>query len=126
MAGFGTVGSGVWNTLEKNGELISERTGNGVSLANAHAVAASRSMPLWAHLGWSLGIWGSFVGSVLMLLRRRHAVTAFVVSLLGAIASFAAQGLAGVLTPAEPVMILTVIALLLWVCRRAQGQGLLT
>ena len=33
MAGFGTVGSGVWNTLQKNGTLISERTGNGVSLA---------------------------------------------------------------------------------------------
>lgn len=32
MAGFGTVGSGVWNTLQKNGALISERTGNGVSL----------------------------------------------------------------------------------------------
>ena len=32
MAGFGTVGSGVWNTIEKNGELISERTGKGVSL----------------------------------------------------------------------------------------------
>jgi homoserine dehydrogenase len=33
LAGFGTVGSGVWNTLEKNGALISERTGNDVSLA---------------------------------------------------------------------------------------------
>lgn len=33
MAGFGTVGSGVWNTLDKNGDLISERTGKGVSLA---------------------------------------------------------------------------------------------
>jgi homoserine dehydrogenase len=33
LAGFGTVGSGVWNTLQKNGTLISERTGNGVSLA---------------------------------------------------------------------------------------------
>ena len=33
MAGFGTVGSGVWNTLQKNGALISDRTGNGVSLA---------------------------------------------------------------------------------------------
>ncbi len=32
LAGFGTVGSGVWNTLEKNGELISDRTGHGVSL----------------------------------------------------------------------------------------------
>ncbi len=33
LAGFGTVGSGVWNTLEKNGELIADRTGKGVSLA---------------------------------------------------------------------------------------------
>ncbi len=32
LAGFGTVGSGVWNTLEKNGDLISDRTGSGVSL----------------------------------------------------------------------------------------------
>ena len=32
LAGFGTVGSGVWNTIEKNGELISERTGKDVSL----------------------------------------------------------------------------------------------
>ena len=33
LAGFGTVGSGVWNTLEKNGELISDRTAKGVSLS---------------------------------------------------------------------------------------------
>ncbi len=32
LAGFGTVGSGVWNTIEKNGDLIAERTGNGVTL----------------------------------------------------------------------------------------------
>ena len=82
-------------------------------------------MPLWAHVGWSLGIWGSFVGSVLMLLRNRHAVSAFVVSLLGAVASFAAQGLAGVLTPAEPVMILAIIGFLLWFCRRSRDHGLL-
>jgi len=28
-----------------------------------------------------------------------------------------------VLTPAEPILILTVIALLLWFCRRAHGKG---
>jgi homoserine dehydrogenase len=26
LAGFGTVGSGVWNTLQRNGELITGRT----------------------------------------------------------------------------------------------------
>jgi homoserine dehydrogenase len=32
LAGFGTVGSGVWNTLHRNGELITDRTGGGVRL----------------------------------------------------------------------------------------------
>ena len=32
LAGFGTVGSGVWNALRRNGRLITERTGGGVSL----------------------------------------------------------------------------------------------
>ena len=32
LAGFGTVGSGVWNALTRNGALITKRTGGGVSL----------------------------------------------------------------------------------------------
>lgn len=32
LAGFGTVGSGVWNTLQRNSDLITRRTGGGVSL----------------------------------------------------------------------------------------------
>ncbi len=32
LAGFGTVGSGVWNTLQRNGALIADRTGGGVTL----------------------------------------------------------------------------------------------
>jgi homoserine dehydrogenase len=32
LAGFGTVGSGVWNTLERNGALIAVRTGGGIEL----------------------------------------------------------------------------------------------
>jgi homoserine dehydrogenase len=32
LAGFGTVGSGVWNILQRNGELITGRTGGGVTL----------------------------------------------------------------------------------------------
>lgn len=32
LAGFGTVGSGVWNALARNGELITARTGGGVAL----------------------------------------------------------------------------------------------
>lgn len=83
------------------------------------------TMPLWAHIGWSLGIWGSFLGSVLMVIRSRHAVIAFLVSLLGAIASYAAQALAGVFEPALSIFILAVIAFLWWYSRRCLEQGLL-
>ena len=82
-------------------------------------------MPVWAHTMWALGIWGSFLGSVLLLLRSRFAVPSFLVSLLGAIGSFGAQARAGVLTPAEPIMILAVIAFLLWFSKRSRDQGVL-
>ena len=32
IVGFGTVGSGVWNILQRNAELITERTGGSVKL----------------------------------------------------------------------------------------------
>lgn len=81
------------------------------------------SMPIYAHIGWSLGIWGSLLGSVLMVMRRRQAVPAFLVSLLGALASFGAQLRAGVLDPGMTVFILAVIALLLWLSRREVAAG---
>lgn len=39
--------------------------------------------PLWANIGWALGVWGSVLGSMLLLARSRHAVSAFAVSLVG-------------------------------------------
>ncbi|WP_137752397.1 hypothetical protein [Sphingopyxis sp. L1A2A] len=41
------------------------------------------SFPLWANIGWALGVWGSFAGSLLLLARSRHAVTAFIISAAG-------------------------------------------
>lgn len=83
------------------------------------------NMPLWANIGYGFGIWGSFAGSVLMLLRSRHAVTAFLLSFAGAVASFSGQALAGVLQPVEPTLILAVIAFLWWYSRREAGMGTL-
>lgn len=41
------------------------------------------SFPIWANVGWALGVWGSVIGSVLLLARSRHAVAAFALSLFG-------------------------------------------
>lgn len=39
--------------------------------------------PLWADVCWALGGFGAFVGSLLLLMRSRHAVTAFILSIVG-------------------------------------------
>ncbi len=39
--------------------------------------------PSWAVAGWALGVWGAFVGSIALLLRKKWAVWAFAVSLFG-------------------------------------------
>jgi uncharacterized membrane protein len=83
------------------------------------------TFPLWANIGYGLGIWGSFIGSAAMMLRSRHAVTLFAVSFAGAAVSHLGQALAGVLPVGLTVMIMGVIAALWWYCRRSAGQGIL-
>ena len=90
------------------------------------------SFPIWAQIAWPVGVWGSVLGSVLLLLRSRHAVTAFVVSLLGALVSFghqfAASPPAALDTTANKVIPLVIIAIILvlwWYSRRALGRGYL-
>lgn len=41
------------------------------------------NFPVWASAAWAFGVWGAIAGSVLLLMRSRHAVTAFGLSLLG-------------------------------------------
>lgn len=74
------------------------------------------SFPFWANVGWALGVWGSVAGSVLLLLRSRHAVTALAVSLAGLLISSLYQfGVAR----AQVVKIMTteawVVTALIWI-----------
>lgn len=94
----------------------------GASPAMRDYVAA---MPTWAHIGWSLGVWGSALGSLMMLLRSRHAITAFLVSLLGALASFGAQARAGVLETGIAATVIVIIVFLLWYSRNEAAKGVL-
>ncbi len=83
------------------------------------------NQPIWANIGYGLGIWGSFFGSVAMVLRSRHAVVLFLASLIGAAISHLGQAMAGVIPIGLAVMIMAVIAFLWWYCRRSAEQGLL-
>ena len=50
-------------------------------------IAYFDGFPAWADAAWALGVWGAFSGSVLLLLRRKWAVAAFVVATIGLIAT---------------------------------------
>ena len=41
--------------------------------------------PMYAQFGWGLGVWGGLLGSILLLVRNRHAVWVLALSLIGAI-----------------------------------------
>ncbi len=88
--------------------------------------------PLWAQITWPVGVWFSVVGSLLLLARSRHAVTAFAISLVGAVISFAYQmtpdAPAGLDTPANkaiPVVIVVLILLQWWYARRKLADATL-
>jgi hypothetical protein len=49
------------------------------------------SFPLWAQIGWGMGVWFGLLGSLLLLARSRWAVTSFLLSLVGMALSFAYQ-----------------------------------
>lgn len=90
------------------------------------------SFPIWAQILWPLGVWGSLLGSVLLLLRSRHAATAFLVSLGGAIGSFAyqfsTQAPAALDTAANKVIPLVIVAIVIFLwrfARRTTVQGIL-
>ncbi|WP_295635081.1 hypothetical protein [Novosphingobium sp.] len=72
------------------------------------SVAYMLAFPAWLTAFWALGVWGSVAGSVLLLMRSRHAVTAFVLSLLGLAVSQGYQAL--VMRPPEnPGSAITVV-----------------
>lgn len=39
--------------------------------------------PMWATVCWALGVWGAVAGSILLMLRTRFALHAYVMSLIG-------------------------------------------
>lgn len=82
------------------------------------------SFPIWADAAWALGVWGSVIGSALLLMRSRYAFHAFVASLVGLILAFVHQyanpmpGLTdSALAIGMSAMIAIVIVLLAWYAR---------
>lgn len=99
----------------------------------AEELAYMERFPTWAVAVWAIGVWGSLLGSILLLLRSRHAATAFLVSLIGAAVSFAYQlslddkpaSMAGGMAAVMPIVILIAIVAQWYYARRMTAQGVL-
>ena len=99
----------------------------------AQFMAYIDGFPIWASIGWGLGVWGALAGSLLLLMRSRHAITAFAASLVGAIAGIGYQlanpvdipqmseGAAGMMG----YVIIIIAAALLWYAWRQKAAGVL-
>lgn len=86
------------------------------------------ALPTWMWGAWVIGVYGAIIGSVLLLIRRRWAVQAFGLSLLGAAASlFYHAVLAGPGGPGAvfPAVIVLIAALLLWYAWVMAKKGVL-
>lgn len=87
----------LWNCFGAY-DYVMTRTHNLAYLAKAMpgvdpatALAWIEGMPLYAQIGWGLGVWCGVAGSVLLLLRSRYAVWAFALSMLGIVLSIGYQ-----------------------------------
>jgi hypothetical protein len=92
------------------------------------------AFPIYAQIGWALGVWMGLLGSVLLLLRSRWAVWAYGLSLVGALLGLGYQiAMAPPLPGAHesalmkmiPYVIILIAAVLLWYANAMQKKGVL-
>jgi hypothetical protein len=99
---------------------------------DAEAFAWFQAMPAWTTAAWAIGVWVSLLGSVLLLARSRYAAPAFLVSLIGALASFGYRlsserpaSLDGTAAIVEPLVISIVIVAQWYYAKRMTDAGVL-
>jgi hypothetical protein len=73
--GFGAMD--YYMTQSQNAEYMSAFT--------PEQIAYFEAFPIWVNTSWAIGIWSAVLGSILLLIRSRHAVLAFRLSIIGLI-----------------------------------------
>ena len=98
------------------------------------ALAWINGMPIYAQIGWAMGVWLALLGSVLLLIRSRWAVWSFGLSLVGAVLSLGYQMLLAPPMPGAPetgvmkimpVIILVIAVALFLYAWRQEKKGVL-
>ena len=96
-------------------------------------LAYMNSLPTWLTGAWAIGVWGGAAGALLLLMRSRHAVLAFALSMVGAAVTFLYERLGTTMPPSMnqgamtivPWVIIIIAAFLLWYARTETKKGVL-
>ncbi len=123
----------LWNGFGAYDYIMSQtRNAEYLSQFPPEMIEVLDGFPMWANAMWALGVWGSVAGTILLLLRSRHAVAAFLVSLVGAAVNFVRgftqelpEALQGPATTIMPIVILAIILLQLFYARKQVAAGVL-
>ncbi|WP_309601913.1 hypothetical protein [Sphingomonas sp.] len=103
------------------------------TIDGAAMMAYINNFPIWAAIGWGLGVWAGLVGSILLLVRHRWAAAVLGLSLIGAVVGIGYQlaNPVGIIEISQGVngmmpYIIVVVALALFLYARAmQRKGVL-
>jgi hypothetical protein len=90
-------------------------------------IAYMDTYPAWMHAVWAIGVWGSALGAVLLLLRSKWAFHAFAASILGAIGNvlYSAMNPSPEMGLAMPVVIVVICAFFIWYAWTMTKRGVL-
>jgi hypothetical protein len=112
----------------RNADYLAKMGGDATQI-----LAYMDGMPMYAKFGWGLGVWAALLGSVLLLMRSRYAVHAFVLSLVGMVLSFGGQYFGPPAPPVItegmakyfPLLIIGIGLVQLWYAWRESKEGVL-
>lgn len=105
-SGFGAYD--YWMTRSRNTDYLSQFA----DISPQEILDYIDSFPVYAQVGWGLGVWAAVAGSILLLMRSRWAVIAFGLSLLGIVASMGYQLF---VDPGPPALQQGALAIIPWV-----------
>ena len=91
-------------------------------------IAFMAAYPTWMHAVWAVGVWGSVLGSLLLLARSKWAFHSFALSTLGALGAL----IYGAMAPAGstmgltfPILIVVICLVLVWYAWTMTKRGVL-
>lgn len=120
----------LWNAVGIMSYLMTE-LGQLESLGmTPEQIAYFDTFPAWATAFWALGVWGAFLGSVLLLLRSRWAAPSIAISVVGLIGTTVFQRFvtdlpADMSNPVLDAIIWATTLFMLWYALRMRREGVL-